>query len=302
VIDLQLPEDNSLWENILGISRAIHEQRPSLVISHDECAAIPIAKTLGVPGVFLTDWFVDSLYWNMQALQYAEEILFLDEPGYYDEPAYLKGKIRYCGSVFRNLAIDEADRLLWRSRRNIPVDSTMILVVPGGAESQSEIRAPLYDLVLDAFDVLPSINKRLVWVVGKPDYDILSARSRERLDITILEPDYDDITSTLATADVVITKENCISLAECGALGVPSISISFAGNTIYDYRAIRIPTNIPLRVNGIDRTVLCHYIVTALAMPRDRKCSMSTDTSRGRLVVAETLRGYIRRATVPLAT
>ena len=189
--------------------------------------------------------------------------LFLDDPGLYDEPSYLRGKVHYTGTVFRDLKLDRSDRMQGRTRLGVPVDSTVILVAPGGSEFHSEAQALLFDLVLDAYERLDRATKRLVWTVGQPDHDLLRARTKERSDVLVVPP-HQDFTSTLLASDLVITKGNRLPIFECQALGVPSITISFGLNSIDEHRVSRIPTNTALRARGVTGTVLKEYMLKAL--------------------------------------
>ena len=60
----------------------------------ESCCVLPLSKAFGLRVVFLTDWFANPDSIRMQALKYAEQVIFLDDPGIYDEPPYLSGK--YC--------------------------------------------------------------------------------------------------------------------------------------------------------------------------------------------------------------
>ena len=121
----------------------------------------------------------------------------------------------------------------------------------------------MFDLVLGAYDSLNVGNKRLLWVVGDPDYSSLVEKSRDRDDLIILKPHY-NFTPTIMAADVVITKGNRLPLFECEALGIPSISISYGHNPVDDYRVSHIRTNIALRARGLNKLALRDYIVKSL--------------------------------------
>jgi predicted glycosyltransferase len=156
----------------------------------------------------------------------------------------------------------------------------------------SEARTPLFDLVLGACDSLDIGDKRLVWVAGEPDYPFLVEKSGSRQHLMILKPHY-DFTPTIIAADLVITKGNRLLLFECEALGIPSISISFAERFVDDSRLSRIQTNIALRARGLDELALRDYIIQALAraseIPEKSRCNMECH----RLAVAKALRSHL---------
>ncbi len=287
VIDLELSEEHALWDSVARTLRVLERLRPRLVVSHEEFWVIPLAKALGVRSVFLTDWFIGAETLQMQALTYADAILFADERGYHDEPRYLKGKITYVGTIFRCFHLDQADRDRRRRELDIQPHSRVVLVVPGGAEFHSEARAPLFDLVLNAFDSLPIAEKCLLWITGEPDYGALVQKTRGLSNIRVLEP-HDGFTSTLLAADVVVTKGNRTPILECEAIGVPTVTISFGFNPIDDFRVARVSTNVSLRARGIDSEVLMEHLMTGMSRPR---LARNSDTARSRMTVA----GHIER-------
>lgn len=292
VIDLRLPEDNSLWETALPALSLLRERRPALVVSHEEFCIPPLSQALGVPVVFLTDWFANAESVWMQALKYADQIIFLDDPGIYDEPPYLAGKVLYVGYVLRSLETEGTNQTQSRSALGLPADSTIILVSPGGAKIHSETHAPLFDLILGAYDLLPAGQRRLLWVVGEPDYSSLIEKSLERQDLVILKPHY-NFTPTIMAADIVITKGNRLPLFECEVLGIPSISISYGNNPVDDYRVSHIRTNFALRARGLNQTILRDYIVRALNRAKEVGQQPRRDIGNQRLMVARALQSRL---------
>src|SRR5438876_10903298 len=69
VVDLQMPDSNSLWETVVRAGQVISQMRPVLVVSHEEFAVLPLAKLFDVPAVFITEWFIDPEDLLMQALR-----------------------------------------------------------------------------------------------------------------------------------------------------------------------------------------------------------------------------------------
>ena len=292
VIDLELPEDNLLWETLVRMVPLFKEQRPTLVVSHEEVAAIPLAKAFDLPAVFLTDWFLNGDHPFMQALSYADEIVFADSPGYYAEPPYLKGKISYVGTVFRRMEATPSDRLRRRGELGIPEDAVVITVVPGGADFHSEARAPIFDLVSAAFGRLPYSNKRLVWIVAGRDHSILCSKAMDHDNILVIQP-HSGFTATLLASDLVITKGNRTPIFECEAMGIRSLSISFGLNPVDEFRIIRVPTNTALAAHGLSSDILGEYIVTALAQGTRGPNELVIDTSIARLAAVDRIRLHL---------
>lgn len=122
VIDLGLPEDNPLWDTSLRVVRLLRDQEPhTIVVSHEEFCVAPLAKAFGFPTVFLTDWFVSAESHYMRSLQHADEIIFMDRPGLYDEPSYLSGKVHYVGCVLRPLNSQGLSREEARLQLGLPL-------------------------------------------------------------------------------------------------------------------------------------------------------------------------------------
>ena len=296
VIDIQLPEDNPVWETSICVTQILRElPQNTLVISHEEFAAVPFSKAFGFTTLFLTDWFTypDSL--QMRALRFADEILFLDEPGLYDEPPYLSSKIYYIGVVLRDLASKSADKTEWRLRAGIPVDATVLLVCPGGAAIHSEAASPILDLVIGAYDILDFPRKYLLWLTDGPDFDLIATRFDGRADLRVLKPHF-DFTGTLLTADLVITKGNRLPLFECEALSIPSLSISSGHNPIDDFRVGQIHSNKALRRRGLTSTTLKMHMANALGSSSKLRSEIQStfEVSQPRYAAAERLQYWLR--------
>jgi hypothetical protein len=56
----------------------LREHSADLILSHEEFAAVPVAKAFGISAIFLTDWFLDSDHLLMKSLTVADEVLFMD--------------------------------------------------------------------------------------------------------------------------------------------------------------------------------------------------------------------------------
>ena len=163
VTDLGMPDLNPLWETVVRAGSVIAASRPDVVVSHEEFSVVPLARSLDIPSVFITDWFDDPEDPAMQALRYADEIVFVDEPGLFEEPPYLEGKVYYAGAILRPFQYTRSDRERAQRELGFPSDATVILVAPGGYGTEE--RAPIADIMLAAFDSLGVPGKVLVWLV-----------------------------------------------------------------------------------------------------------------------------------------
>jgi UDP-N-acetylglucosamine:LPS N-acetylglucosamine transferase len=232
LIDLGLPEEGSLTQVSVLAAKLIGWLQPDLVISHEEFAVMPAAKIFDKKTVFVVDWFVEPDRLIMQMLYYADEILFLDEPGTYEEPSFLKGKVKYIGPIVREFAYSRKDRARARQELELPLDAFVMGVFPG---SWTEERVPILATVLAAFDSLPDDPKRLLWVAGE-DEALIRRRceSDSAVRVSGLEPSIDRL---YAAVDVAITKTNRKTVIELEAFGVPTVSLTNDLNPIDGRRA-----------------------------------------------------------------
>ena len=83
LIFLDLPENGSTNDMSVKVSRLIRWLKPDLVVSHEEFAAIPVAKTFKKPTIFITDWFEDDSNVWMDQLRYAAELGFSEATNFH---------------------------------------------------------------------------------------------------------------------------------------------------------------------------------------------------------------------------
>ena len=263
VIDLDLPEANPVIETLVRAARVIGWLSPHLVVAHEEFTALPAAKIFGLPALFITDWFVEPEKFSMKLLHYADEVIFTDEPGTFDEPAYLDGKVHYVGPVMRPFSYGRKDRCKARDELDLPQEASVISVLPG---AWTEQRTPISDLVLPAFESLEAPSKFLIWLAGA-DCDLLREKTRNTSGIIVKEKDW-QIDRLMVASDVAITKANRKTAMELAALGIPSISLSYGLNPTDDARVELIATNTALKAKEIDSNLLADCISKLLRANR----------------------------------
>ncbi len=164
VVDLEQDENPSLLEVIVQATQLIASLRPTCVLSHEEFGALPAAKSFDIPTLFITDWFSKPADLWMSCLKYADSIVYLDDPGVCSEPTQLSGKVQYVGPLLRTLSYSRADYCAVRRDLGITNECTVITVfiLPG---RRTERIAPITHLLLPAFELLKTANKRLLWLV-----------------------------------------------------------------------------------------------------------------------------------------
>ncbi len=285
VIDLQLPEQNDPVETLVLAARVIGYMRPKLVVAHEEFAALPAAKVPGAPAVLVTDWFSEDTDFNMSLLSYADEILFLDKKGVYEEPTRAEGRVRYASPVLRDFTYNPADRTRARRELGLPVDAVVVsVIVPPGR--RIERVAPVFDAVLDAFLLLPSAPKRLVWLAAE-DAEALRIATTGLPDVIVKESD-EPFDRLMVASDLAITKGNRNIVMELAVLGIPTISITHHLNRIDDFRTPQIDTNRTVPCEDLDAARLCKLMREHLAAG-SRRSSDFGDWKDGRSEVAQRL-------------
>ena len=220
VLDLGLPERPSFLQTLVPVAEIIEEFRPVAVISHEGFEALPASKIFGIPAILITHWFLDAQHPSMEALDYADRVVFIEEPNLFPEPPHVKGKVDYVGPPVRDFSYTRSDRSRARSELGLSEDGLVLLVLQG---SFPEKQAPIADPVIAAFDALKNPGKHLIWVADQ-DYAALHARLSERRDVTVKQTDW-QLDRLMVASDLVITKATYNIELELMVLGVPSIAI-----------------------------------------------------------------------------
>ena len=265
VHDLELPEENPFLPTVISAFRLIERCKPRFVVAHEELAALVAAELMHIPSVFITDWFVSETLLMMQPLSFAKAILFIESQGLFDEPSYVKGKVKYLGPLMRHMSYTKDDRSRARSELGISERATVISCLPGGWAT--EARAPIANIMLPAFDRLPYAEKKLFWVAGNDTANLVN-QMKQRDDIVILEQLW-PIEQLMVASDVILTKGNRGTIMEASYLGIPSISLSHGLNPVEDYIIPRIQSNLALRIRGIADEYLSSCIESQVARSTD---------------------------------
>ena len=303
VIDLGLPEDNAFVSTLLKISELITKSRPRLVVSHEEYPALPAARLNKIPAVFVADWFPPDRSLMAECLKCADRIIFIDNPGIYDVPTEVMDRVVYVGPALRRLRFNSSFRKEIRRSLGLSDNSRIILVVPGGASTSTEERAPLFQLVSSAVDLVQERDKLILWVADAEEQRRLRMNSG-RLSFPVhFKSPHLDIDSTIVASNLGITKANRITCHEFSALGVPSISISYGLNPIDDYRVSLMRNNKYLRARGLTPQILAGEIERALRAGTCQNSLSPNETGAGRIAAARELLAVLcprDKTTVPV--
>ncbi len=257
VIDMNLPEINSFTETLLVAHGLVGSERPSLVVAHEEFAAIAAAALHKAPVLFVSAWLPQGNTIAADTLRYANSVVIIERPGLFPIPTTVRTKIVFTGPLRRPLQFTAKDRSANRHDFGWTEDTFSIVVVPGGASKEAE--SPISDVVLSAFYRLPHPKKLLTWVASS-EYDNISTRLAGLAAVEVIKY-FRPIEKLLSAADLVITKGTRGITYDCAAVGAPSLSISHGKNSADDLIVPRVRNNIALNAAALDADVLAHYIM-----------------------------------------
>ena len=256
---MRLDDMVSFPDTLVPIGTVLRSILPSLVVSHEEAGALPMAKVFDLPTVFLTHWFTAAHDIFSQCLNYADKVLFLEEKGLFPEPDAARGRVLYVGPVLRRFRYHPRDRQRIRDEMSCHPDEKLILVLPG---SWTEKMAAFHDLILRSFDRLSYPRKRIIWVAAKDHSDIArSVLGRQHIEVVSSDM---HIERLMIASDVAITKGSYTSSKELQVLGVPSITLSHGLNFMDDFFSKSIRSTTLLWVQETDAVILSACIERAL--------------------------------------
>jgi len=249
VIDLGLPDMNSIAASTVLAGRVIGRLQPDLVVANEEFPALPAAKIFGNRTVMITDFFGEPGKFSMESLWFADHVLFLDRKGD-REPPPVAGKVRYLGPQLRQFAYKRKDRQ--RARQELGITSTTVIgVFPG---SWTEAMAPLVDRLLPALDTAKLDDVRVVWLAGQ-DAAKIRQRTKKRGYITVIDADW-QIDRLMVACDLAITKTNRITVQELASLGIRTLSVDYGLNSIGCERIAHLRANRTIAIDNLNVAVI----------------------------------------------
>lgn len=263
VIDLHLPADNPWLPTLLACCDVIQRVQPSVIIAHEEFAALVAGRVAGIPSIFISAWLPQSRGYAYDAMACADYAIILEEPGLFVTPTGMGVQPLFVGRLRRPLRYGPADRARARRELSLQDGTVMITVVPGGYASED--KAPIFPVVLDAFQQLPLADKRLFWL-GGPDGAKVACAAQGVPGIVVLEH-HPDVDQFLAASDLVITKGTRGATLDAAEAGVPSISLSHGLNPVDDLLVPRIRSNLSLNARAVTAPVLAFYAMRLLRSP-----------------------------------
>ncbi len=299
VIDLGLPEENRFVPTCLRAHDLIRSRKPSVVVSHEEFAALPAAKMNGIPSIYLGDWFPPGSSAPADALQCASAMIVMDQKGALPPPRYAVPPTRFVGPVVRPMAYSLADRDRARDELGIARNSTVVSVVPGSWATEQ--RAPIAPLVFPAFAALKRKDKRLFWL-SRTDADALRSMSSKLDGVTVLS-DGHPVERIFVASDVVITKGNRGTCLDAASLGIATVSLSFGQNPVDELLMLKVRSNVTLSAKTTSPERLLAEIERVLSLDARQRLAPLNYHGHGGQIAAEVVEQEIRRlahGTVPI--
>lgn len=249
VIDMGLPDANSIAATTVIAGRIVGGLRPDLVVAHEEFPALPVAKIFGMPAIFLTDFFGEPGKFSAESLWFADRILFLDRAGVHEEPPSAAGKVVYLGPQLRNFFWRRAQAKKARRELGLNPSQIVIGVFPG---SWTEAMAPLAQALLTA---VPK-QAQLIWLAD----DAPAAPNVTRL------PRNWQVDRYMVACDLAITKTNRMTVHELAWLGIRTLSIDYGLNDVDTACIAGLPNNHTIHLRGLNAAA----IRSALRAPAPR--------------------------------
>ena len=265
VIDLNLPDEPSLPRLMLAASQALerYDATPIVVVSHEEFAAVAVAKKRGhTPVVYMADWLPPPQTFEARCVESAERLLLLDWAAHCPCPEYMRPRARYTGPIF-GLTTETTAREAARCWLGVLASTKVVLLAPGSTSSHSEQVSPLLDLFLESWDRVSTADKRAFWLADSREAAILLGHPRAA-EINILPPQR-RLVDVMAACDLVITKGNRITTLEAAFMGIPSMSITYQVNPIDDRRIAVIADHVRLEARTATPARVAAQIAEGLA-------------------------------------
>jgi hypothetical protein len=228
IVEIRADDDSDDWARCVAAGSALRNQKPKLVVCHEEPGVVLLAKSLGYRVVYMTHWFASGAPFA-RALGFVDHVLYSGLPGLFKEPPEVSGRITYTGTLLRSFDTARLSCLKVRRQLGISKDTVVVLFIPGSWPVDS---AKIIPLVLQAFRALPVRNKRMLWIADKASGPGPLSESESR-QISIIENCF-EIQDYMLVSDIAITQGTYNTTMELRALGTRSIALSFGTNPIDD--------------------------------------------------------------------
>ncbi len=207
--------------SIIGFFQSLFilkEFKPRVVVSTGGYVSLPVvlaAKVLGIPIILQEQNSLPGMV-NRFCAKFSDHNFLAFEQA----QSYLKGDV--VGNPVRSEIINGVNQQKARELLNLPQDKQIVLVVGGsqGARKLNELILSILEKIDSSLFVLHITGKRdFPWVMKK----LGNVKSKNYRPV----PYAVNITSYLASADLVVSRAGATALSEFSAVGLPMILIPF---------------------------------------------------------------------------
>lgn len=208
-------------ERLIGIGRAMDEEKPDLVVTDEELMALPMAKVFHIPSVLITNWFPPNKRHPLMGYFVDPELILVPAPkDVYAKPEELDllTPVKFVGPIAFLTERHKMKRIL-RQRLRVAMDERLILVDPCGVEMDDD---RFLRCCCEAFEDL-GLLVRMVMVVGKLRAEIEKFTwkdTRIHLRDHLWMPEV-----YMAGSDLVVHRGGFFTVWNLAGMGVPSIYV-----------------------------------------------------------------------------
>ncbi|MGO4531776.1 glycosyltransferase [Paenibacillus sp. 2TAF8] len=204
LIDLELPSAGSGAERILKLLDLIRRTKPDGIVVDEELIVLPLARSLGIPTCFITNWMEDEQE-TLDYLQMADRIAIVDQQEHWMFPASdsIREKLHFVGPV-----VEVPERTEVRENK---------IIITSGSATIADV---------------PFFKKAIADLKGETDYIKLVysgtlTRSLQRLgdETTQFIADPGSFMDEVRDSSLVVCRGGHTTLWELASLGVPAIAV-----------------------------------------------------------------------------
>lgn len=214
IIEMGFSPGSKVWMEVA--SDLVKNEKPAIIVSDEEIAAIEIAERYNIPSIYITNWFPNPI----EQLCYAARVIFPDLPDSFPPPKALTN-ISFVGPICKLYPLSPLQKDLFKRSYGCLDDEKYVLVTCGSVLVQDLL---LFQRSKDAFMGL-TIPARLFLLTGFLHHR-LEDLTMKSSNMAIM--DYiSELPRYIQAFDLVITRGGHTTLWELALHGVPSISVPY---------------------------------------------------------------------------
>ncbi len=204
LIDLELPAAGGSADRVLKLLDVIRATQPDGIVVDEEVLVLPIARSMGIPTCFITNWMEDEKE-TLGFLQMADRIAIVDVQAHwmFPMPESLQARIRFVGPV---VEVPEA-----------AADKEKKIIITSGSPTIADV---------------PFFMKAIAALKGEQEYVKLVysgtlTKSLQRLEdeSTHCIADPSSFMEEVSSSSLVVCRGGHTTLWELASLGIPAIAV-----------------------------------------------------------------------------